>query len=138
MSTGSIDWFFDGVPTADPLTNARNDFSELDSVITLEDIENRSEGRTEAHKGNAESNPPHTETPELKRGSREAVYAAYQANIKKSETLRSRITIGIQQGAPLIDLLLQAIECIATMTDDKAFLTINTEALNAMHEQRTT
>ncbi len=49
--------------------------------------------------------------------------------INRLTTQRSAINKAIQNGEPLEDVLLLALECIATMTGDKLFFTANKEKL---------
>jgi hypothetical protein len=49
--------------------------------------------------------------------------------IYKSGTQRSTINKAIQNGEPLEDVLLLALECIATMTGEQLFYTANKEKL---------
>jgi len=51
----------------------------------------------------------------------EEMYAEYQKNIKRSESLRIQINKGVEAGEPPITLLIKAIECISLMTGDKMF-----------------
>lgn len=49
--------------------------------------------------------------------------------IAKTSTQRSAINKAIESNEPLEDVLLLAIECIATMTGDQRFLTVNKEKI---------
>lgn len=57
------------------------------------------------------------------------VYDEYQRNTKRTEQLRSQINRGIAEGAETEALLLQALECISLMTDDKLFYSMNRDRL---------
>lgn len=50
-----------------------------------------------------------------------AVYAEYQENIKKSQSLQTEILKGIQAGDKPAALLVKAAECITAMTGNKLF-----------------
>jgi len=50
-----------------------------------------------------------------------AVYTEYQENMKRAEGLRESILKGIRRAEAPELLLLQAVECIGNMTDDRAF-----------------
>lgn len=48
-------------------------------------------------------------------------YKEYQGNIRRSEELRTEILKGMKKGEQVQYLFLQAVECISSMTGDKAF-----------------
>lgn len=50
------------------------------------------------------------------------IYAQYQQNIKRTETLRGDIARAIKQGEDPLVVLLKAVECISLMTDDPLLL----------------
>jgi len=59
--------------------------------------------------------------------------AAMAEKIKNSEKVKTEITIGIQKGAPLEDLFIKALECIADLSGDEVFRNLNTNAARAVY-----
>lgn len=59
---------------------------------------------------------------ERKEAEAEKMHARLIDNIKRSEAGRISILLGLTNGAPLYELLAKAVETIAFMTEDRAFL----------------
>lgn len=113
------------------------DFTALDNILTetapehdiraLELGEVNSTGKPRKPATDAQRAPesiPHNLRKEAEeRELMRQAYKGYQENIRRSETLRSEIIKGLRKGEELGDLFLKAIECISTMTGDRAFYT---------------
>lgn len=68
----------------------------------------------------APEEPKQTASPGQKL-SRAEVFKEYQDNIRKSKSLRSEITKGVNAGEDLKELFLKAVKAISLMTDDSLY-----------------
>ena len=56
-------------------------------------------------------------------------------NIRKSESLRSKINYDVKQGADIFSILNDSLKCIALMTGDQLFYKSNIETLRKRFKQ---